>query len=244
MRYIEKNYQSQAVIDYEAELKQNVLDEKSLADPAVHPNTDGSGVYDMVRSFHGFPALKQQMYYDQGGICCYCGRRLEYPNHPQYIVEHVTPKESDRSLAGEYKNLLLSCRPSAEEEKLRYNAPKKERDMFFHCDKSKGAIPITYSPLQEDCGTRFRYDEFGGVTVADYTDNAALEDLQTLNLKCDWLKRRREAALEGELFDENHELLSDDELRQRLQTIMERDDNGMYAEFCFVIKDAIEHILA
>lgn len=244
MKYIEKDYLAQAVTDHEAELKLNKLDERSLADPTVHPHLSGPAVYEQIGSFQGFPALKQQMYCDQGGICCYCGRRLVYPDHPQYIVEHVIPKESDRTLAGEYKNLLLSCRPSAEEEALRKEAPKRVRDKFFHCDKSKGAMPITYSPLQENCDTHFRYDEFGDVTVVDATDTAALQDLCTLNLKCEWLKRRRKAAIEGELYDENNELLPDEELRNRLKTIMERDVNGMYAEFCFVIKDAIEHVLA
>lgn len=243
MKYIEKDYNSEAVTDYEAELAKNQLDENSLADPEVHPASNGAAVYDMVRSFSSFPALIQQMFKEQGGICCYCGRKLEYPNHPQYIIEHVKPKESDRRLAGEYKNLLLSCRPSSEEEELRKKASRKERTRFFHCDKSKSSTPITYSPLQRDCGTRFRYDEFGDVNVVDDSDADALHDLQTLNLKCDWLKKRRMAALIGELYDENNELLPDDELRQRLQTIMERDGNGMYVEFCFVIKDAIEHIL-
>lgn len=244
MRYIEKDYQAKAVTDHDDELKRNGLDEGSLSDSEERPRLDGPAVYEQVRSFKSFPALKQQMYADQGGICCYCGRRLVYPNHPQYIVEHVIPKESNRQLAGEYKNLLLSCRPSDEEEASRKEAPKRERDRFFHCDKSKGAIPITYSPLQKDCDTRFCYDEFGDVTIADPSDAVAQKDLCTLNLKCEWLKRRRLAAIAGELYDENNELLPDEELRRRLHTIMERDNDGMYAEFCFAIKGAIEHILA
>lgn len=246
MKYVDKDFQSQAVIEHNAELRQNQLDEVSLTNPAVHPNLDGAAVYDQVGSFNSFPTLKQQMYNEQGGICCYCGRKLEYPNHPllaQYIVEHVKPKEIDRTLAGEYKNLLLSCRPTDEEELLRKDAPKRERKSFFHCDKSKGSTPITYSPLQLDCDTRFCYDEFGDVNVVTSTDVAAIQDLVTLNLKCHWLKARRSAAIEGELFDENYELLPEEELRERLTTIMQRDANGFFTEFCFVIKGAIEHVL-
>ena len=243
MKYIETNFNSPTVIDYETELKLNELDEESLSDSAKHPCLGGSDVYDQVRSFDGFTALKQQMYEDQGGICCYCGSRLKYPNHPQYIVEHVIPKESNRQLAGEYKNLLLSCRPSEKEEDLRKAASRKEQKKFFHCDKSKGSTPITYTPLQKDCDSRFRYDEFGDVDVADKTDDCAIQDLRTLNLKCEWLKRRRKDAIAGELYDENNQLLPDDELRERLKTIMERNNEGMYAEFCFVVKDAITHIL-
>lgn len=244
MKYVEKDFHAPAVVDYDAELKQNQLDEVSLSNSAVHPTLNGTAVYDQIGSFKSFPALKDQMFYEQGGICCYCGRRLEYPNHPQYIVEHVKPKEADRTLAGEYKNLLLSCRPSDEEEKLRKDAPKRERNDFFHCDRAKGSTMITYSPLQTDCDTHFFYDEFGDVDVATATDAAAVKDLATLNLKCQWLKTRRRAAIEGELFDENYELLPENELRDRLATIMQRDADGLFAEFCFVIKDAIKHILA
>lgn len=247
MKYVDKDFQSQAVVDLDAELRLNQLDEASLTNPATHPTLDGPAVYDQVRSFDSFHALKQQMYDDQGGICCYCGKKLEYPNHPllaQYIVEHVKPKEADRTLAGEYKNLLLSCRPTDEEEQLRKDAPRKEKNAFFHCDKAKGSMPITYSPLQTDCGTHFCYDEFGDVNVANSNDAAAVQDLITLNLKCHWLKTRRAAAIEGELFDENYELLPEDELRDRLTSIMQRDANGNFTEFCFVIKGAIEHVLA
>lgn len=244
MKYVEKDFTAQAVTDHDAELKLNQLDEESLSDPAIHPTLDGPAVYEQVGSFKSFPGLKSQMYKDQGGICCYCGQRLVFPNHPQYIVEHVKPKESDRTLAGEYKNLLLSCRPTDEEEEQRKNAPKKVRNDFFHCDKSKGSAPITYSPLQQDCETRFVYDEFGEIEVADKEDANAKADLDTLNLKCKWLKTRREAAIEGELFDENYELRPEEELRDRLNTIMQRDANGMFTEFCFVIKGAIEHVLA
>lgn len=242
MKYIEKDFQSQTVIDYEVELKNNQLDEHSLSNPAVHETMKGPSVYDQVKSFMNFSDLKKQLFKDQGGICCYCGRRLEYPNHPPYIVEHVVPKESDRTLAGEYKNLLLSCRPSEEEEKLRKEVSKKAGRSFFHCDKSKEATPITYSPLDRLCESIFKYDEFGNVFVG-INDSDANKDLETLNLNCTYLINRRKAAIEGELFDENNELLPDEALRSRLDSIMKRNEDDSFVEFCFAIKGAIEHIL-
>lgn len=242
MKYIDKDFQSQTVIDYENELKTNQLDEQSLSNSAIHPTMNGPSVYDQVKSFENFCDLKTQLFKDQGGICCYCGRRLEYPKHPQYIVEHVVPKESDRKLAGEYKNLLLSCRPSEEEEKLRKEVSKKAGRSFFHCDKSKEATPITYSPLVRLCESIFKYDEFGNVFV-DINDSDANKDLETLNLNCTYLINRRKAAIEGELYDENNELLPDEELRTRLSSIMNRNADGSYVEFCFAIKGAIVHIL-
>ena len=62
-------------------------------------------------------------------------------------------------------------------------------------------------------------------------------------LDCRWLHDRRQAAIEGEIYDENYNLLPDDELQQRLETIMNKDANGKYTEFCFVIKNVIEGLL-
>lgn len=241
MKHVEKHCDSLEVMAYQAELKAARLDKSSLSDIEVHPSLNGAAVYDMVKSFHTFDGLKSRLFTDQGGICCYCGCRLQYPTHPQYIVEHVYPKEKDRTLAGEYENLLLSCRPSDQEERERLSTPRKERKHFFHCDKSKGSKVLSITPLQTDCSNHFIYDEFGGI---DGDGDEAKNDIDTLNLKCAWLCRRREAAIEGAIYDEDGNLLSDDELRQQLSTVMRLDAEGMNAEFCFVIKDVIERLLS
>lgn len=241
MKYIEKHSDAPEVVSYEKELKEGRLDRDSLRDSSVHPALNGAGVYDMVRDLKTFPALKNRMFADQGGICCYCGCRLEYPNHPQYIVEHVFPKEHDRTKAGEYDNMLLSCRPSSEEEEKRKAAAKKERRMFFHCDKSKESKVLGHTPLQKDCQDFFRYDEFGGV---DGLNETAQKDVEVLNLGCDWLRTRRMAAINGEILDEEGKLLDDEQLRHRLESIMLRNKDGQYAEYCFVIYNVISNLLA
>ncbi len=241
MKYIEKHMDSSVAVAYQAELHVAQLDRASLSDANVHLALNGADVYDMVKSLPTFNGMKRLLFADQGGICCYCGCRLQYPTHPQYIVEHVFPKEKDRTLAGEYGNLLLSCRPSDQEERERMSVPKKERKHFFHCDKSKGADVLSINPLQMDCPTHFKYDEFGGI---EGDGEVANKDIATLNLGCEWLCRRREAAIEGAIYDEDGNLLSDDELRQQLNAVMRLDAEGMHAEFCFVIKNVIERLLS
>lgn len=244
MKHIEKDFQSKDAVAYKTELCKGQLDEESLKDPAIHQGANGSDIYQLVRSMQPFfNKLKAHMYAEQGGICCYCGQRLVYPNHPyqaQYIVEHVYPKEKDRTIAGEYKNLLLSCHPTDEEEAARLKVSKSQRKKFFHCDKSKEAEMLTYTPLQPDCSQHFEYDEFG---VVKGTDRNAEKDIEILNLNCEWLKKRREAAIIGELYDDNNALFSDRELRQRQQAVMKRDSNNLHSEFCFVIEGAIKHLL-
>ncbi len=239
MKYIEKDFSSDAVVAYNGELRNAKLDAESLGCDNCHPSASGGDVFDMVKSLHSFEGLKEQMFKDQGGICCYCGRRLLYPTHPQYIVEHVLPKERHRELAGEYRNLLLSCRPSEEEELQRGKAKRRERGKFFHCDKSKGADGIEVTPLQPNCQSRFLYDVFGEVQGADV---AANRTLAVLNLNCDWLRKRRQAAIEGAMFD-GDTLLSDDELRIQAVDVMERDADGLHKEYCFAIAGAISRFL-
>lgn len=76
MKYIEKNFEACEVVAYEKELTKAKLDKESLADKSIHPSLQGPDVYDMVKSFSTFKDLKEWMFKEQGGICCYCGCRL------------------------------------------------------------------------------------------------------------------------------------------------------------------------
>lgn len=239
MKYIEKDFADVVVVAYEDELKANQLDKSSLANPRVHPTLKGPDVYDLVKSFVHFNNLKNKMLQDQGGICCYCGQILKFPKHPPYIVEHVFPKERCRELAGEYENLLLSCRPTDKEEENRRDAHDNGNN-FWHCDKRKGNITITYTPLQPDCNSHFIYYVSGEIQGCD---QHAQEDINTLGLNCEYLKRRRKEAIFAVLHDEDGQLLPNDILEKYLSVVMERKTDNTLREFCFVIAGALDNFL-
>ena len=240
MKYIVKNLGTPAVLTHEAELATCHLDETSLSGPNdLFPSYSGADLYNLVRDMATFPALKEQLYEDQGGICCYCGMKLDYPFDPQYRVEHVIPKEIHRELVGEYKNLLLSCRATKEETDARNAAPKKKRRDFMHCDEKKGSSEIVYSPLNPACETVFVYKQDGSICGANQNANS---DIKTLGLDCDYLVRRRKEALEV-IFD-GDELLPEDLLRDFKEKVMTRDADNRFAEFCFVISNVIGQILS
>lgn len=238
MKYIEKDYSSSAVQQYEQELKEAQFDRESLSNPEIHKSCRGGDIYDMVKSMTSFNNLRLQMLKDQGNICCYCGRRLfsdKHSNSTQYVVEHVVPKSLDRTLAGEYGNMLLSCRM------LNIKKGDAEWDAdSWHCDKSKENKQLHHTPLDVDCGDYYSYDVFGHVNGKDEDTRC---DIDILNLNAKYLTELRVAAIEGELFDENANLLSDEELRSRLDTIMNTDINGWHSEFCFAIAGAIRNVL-
>lgn len=239
MKYIEKDFSSDAVVKFCAELKENRLDKESLSDPSVHPTLTGPKVYSQVCSFRYFNALKEQMYKDQGGICCYCGQKLTTSSYfSPYIVEHVIPKSECRQLAGEYENLLLSCRSDLKEEgQQELNKKNKEG---WHCDKRKENHRLTYNPLQRECGNHFRYLESGDI---DGNDELAKKDIKTLGLDCKYLVKRRKMAIDTILHDEDGNLLADEVLEQYLQVIMNRKPDNTFREFCFVIAGALNNFL-
>lgn len=236
MKYIEKDFKDSKVLEYEEELINNKLDKNNLINPQIHPTLKGADVYDQVKSFKHFNDLKDQMFQDQGGICCYCGQALKYPNHPPYIVEHVTPKETCRELAGEYENLLLSCRPTDDEEEERKTSHKKN-NMFWHCDKLKDNKVLTYTPLQPDCSSHFRYYESGEV---EGLDNEAKNDIKTLGLNCKYLINRRKAAIFAVLHDLDGNLLPNDELEKYCAVVMNRKTDNTFPEFCFVLAGVLD----
>lgn len=239
MRYIEKDYTDAVVVAYEDELKTNQLDKTSLSEPHIHPTMKGRDVYEQVKSFEHFNELKTKMLQDQGGLCCYCGQVLKYLKTPPFIVEHVFPKERCRELAGEYENLLLSCRPTDEEEEDRIDVHDNGKK-FWHCDKRKGNNTITYTPLQPDCSSHFIYYESGEVHGCD---EHAQEDVKTLGLNCEYLKRRRKEAIFAVLYDEDGQLLPNDILEKYLSVVMERKADNTLREFCFVIAGALNNFL-
>lgn len=236
MRYIEKHFDTPTVILHEQELKKLNLDEDSLLYSNAHAGKLGGQLYENVRDMPTLSALKKQMYSEQGGVCCYCGMKLEYPFNPQYRVEHVLPKETHRELVGEYKNLLLSCRATKKEIELRADTskPKTMRKGYIHCDESKGSQEITYSPLNRTCENAFWYDLNGKI---HYNDEEAKKDIKTLGLDGEYLNSRRKAAIDS-LW-----VLNEDELIAFRDGLLHPNAEGKYAEFYFVIIDAINQLL-
>ena len=241
MRYIEKDFSCENidVIAYETELIENKLDKCNLSDAAIHPTMSGPDVYDVVKSFVSFKKLKQAMLREQGYICCYCGQSIK---DSTCIVEHVLPKSKYRHLAGEYENLLLSCKPTQEEEteRKKTGGNKKNNIKYWHCDKLKENEELNYTPLQNDCASHFIYLDNGEVKGDDMLANA---DIKTLGLNCNYLKNRRYNAILGAIFDEDNTLISNEEMEQYATLVMKRKQDDSLVEFCFVIAGAINHLL-
>lgn len=248
MRYIEKHFDAPAIIQHEYELASANLNEANLLKRKETETLDGNILYkEQIRSKEYIPHWKDlqvQMCQDQGGVCCYCGLKLQFPDTQHYSVEHVLPRSRFPELVGEYKNLLLSCHSSDEERALLKETvhSKKGRRKYLHCDEFKNDKELHYSPLQVDCALHFSYKLNGEVKGSD---KEAEEDIETLNLNCHSLKERRRKQMLAYSFltANSQEMLDIDSLRAYRKEVEKRDANGNHGEFYFVIADLLDQLL-
>ena len=243
MRQIQKDYETNVVKQHKAELKAARLDEDSLLDPANYPGDTGKKLYKYVRDIKIIPHfwdLKHQMYEEQGGICCYCGLKIfKDSNGRKMSVEHLVPKGIQRELVGEYKNLLLSC-TIINDDTLLLGVNSINDSSLQHCDDSKGNAILNHTPLDINCERLFVYDSVGKVRGIDENVKA---DIVTLGLNCQLLIERRKAAL-SIFFDDDGNMVSENELEIISNTIMLPDANNNLREFCFVIKQVADSFIS
>lgn len=109
-----------------------------------------------------------------------------------------------------------------------------------HCDNHKGGEPITVTPLQENCETRFRYDlQTGEIKEKDEKDTDAFQTIKVLGLNNNTdLKRRRLKLIEqaGSLIQtifQNPEI-DHVETIQGLIGKYEEQENDMFQPYFFV----------
>lgn len=249
MRYIEKHHDAPIVVQHEQELSQAGLDEASLTTrKATGEKLDGSTLYKKIRSTENIPhwqLLKDYLNEEQGGVCCYCGAKLQYPDTGHYSVEHVRPRSKYPELVGEYRNLLLSCHCSESERADINNNVHNRRDRLrlLHCDEYKKDEELHYTPLDADCPKHFSYKIDGSVQGDSKEANS---DIATLNLNCKALQDRRREQMLSYLFAETAngpEMLDKDSLSAFRRAVGQRGTDGNYCEFYFVIADIIDQLL-
>lgn len=170
--------------------------------------------------------LDDSLLAEQGHICCYCGWRVGVIESDHHI-EHVVPGRSATDPGAlDYRNLLISCGPvwqDAREQPIR-SGPRH----LQHCGGHRGETPLPISPLLVDCTDYFIYTDDGRVIPSHRNRELAQQTIDILNLKADWLSRRRAAAIQA------LEGLSVVEL-QRLRSRCNQIIDGFLSEFCFVV---------
>ncbi|MDQ7015932.1 MAG: retron system putative HNH endonuclease [Gammaproteobacteria bacterium] len=165
-------------------------------------------------------AVKQALMQEQGGLCCYCERRLsEADSH----IEHFRPQSDLGVDALEFANMLCSC-----QNQLRQGEPR-------HCGNAKGDWfdeAVLVSPLESDCESRFSYLGNGCIKPSVSNDNFASETIHHLALDIPKLRALRAAVITPFL----DEYLTDEELKRFAEGYLQQQNDGLYGEFWSVIK--------
>lgn len=216
MKYITKHSQPQELIAWICDKQR---DEKNLSLSWNYDDMSGN-----VRQ-----AVKSSLIREQGGICCYTGRRITPENSH---IEHLKPQASCiKHEDTDYSNLLAAYPSSNASTECEYGAhPKKkwyDKHLFVH-------------PLRRDCETRFRYHLNGKIGSRISGDEGASATIQQLRLDHSELEKMRESAIYTMLFEEK---LSKTQVERLMAAMDNRDGNGNFRPFCFVLKQACEKYL-
>lgn len=151
--------------------------------------------------------LKHALIAEQGGICCYCERRLDDKDSH---IEHLNPQCYSPEGQLDFQNMLCSCQK---------HLKKKEP---LHCGNSKGDKSISITPLQADCTDHFTYTMDGYIKGVDDTSQHVITVLQ---LDIDKLNDLRKQVIEPFIID-----ISLEEAQEFAKIYLEKKE-GQLGEF-------------
>lgn len=179
-------------------------------------------------------ATKRALFAEQGHLCCYCGRRIvDGDSHVEHFVPR-SPKTGDPSLTFSWDNLLASCQANL------------TRGDPIHCGIKKGDwydASLLVSPLDASCEARFRFELDGRVRAAHEADPAAAETIRRLDLDGPRLRGLRKGVIDGLFAMLEHELALD-EYERLAKELAQRDRDGRFASFCFVLVPVLDFFCA
>ena len=160
-------------------------------------------------------SVKSSLSKEQGGICCYCERRLDMNDSH---IEHFKPQSKYPADSLAYSNMLCSCQSKIDKKEPRHCGILKEN--WF--DKE-----LLVSPFDQTCQKRFAFLGNGEIKPNNDNDPAAVETIKNLGLGIPKLNSLRAKAIEP-FLDEN---LSDNELQQFVSSYLRKDSEGQFGEF-------------
>jgi len=172
--------------------------------------------------------LRSALMAEQGGICCYCERRLSAEDSH---IEHLRPQSDPMVDPLDFGNLLCSC-----QNQIRRGTPR-------HCGTLKddwNEPEMMVSPLDPNCESRFAYDGDGVIRPAIADDRGALMTIEKLGLAISRLNDLRARVIEP-FLDED---LSPEEVRLFVAGYLARDESGRYGEFWTTIRHLFGGLIA
>ena len=173
--------------------------------------------------------VKQHLLEEQGRLCCYTGMRVNSENSH---IEHFKPQsECEEHEDVDYRNLLVAYPDTSK--RCQFGAYAK--DNWYDEDR-------LVSPLHRSCETKFLFKQSGKIAPSDNEDEAAVETIKRLCLDDPSLEEMRQRKIDELLFPDNRPLRRA-QMQRLIQRLYDRDRNGRFVAFCFVIKQVAQDLL-
>jgi uncharacterized protein (TIGR02646 family) len=199
-------------------------------------NANSNNDYDSLVGHIAHKELKIQLLKEQGYLCAYTGQRI---TSKTCHLEHIIPQKICRN--GEdvdYRN-LIACFPEAGgDTSYGFGAPIKagwwEPALFV-------------SPLSDDCERRFSFKWSGHVCAEPENYLPAVETIKVIGLDHENLRKLRSKNISGFFGFSKHSAdkpLTRKQAQQLLGKIDQKDPNGQFIEYCFVIKQLLPKYIA
>lgn len=153
--------------------------------------TMGVRAYDYGASYSVLRNVSKARAYliaEQHHLCAYCQRKITLSNSS---IEHVIPKDFNKSLSTNYTNLVAVCKQQDMDSKRRY-----------HCDKEKGnkiIVPLIFlsnsAPSETTASYYFKANSNGEISPKDSLDEFSKAQvnsfIEILNLNHENLTQNR-----------------------------------------------------
>ena len=173
--------------------------------------------------------LRQALLNEQGGLCAYCMRRINY-----------TPGDTTTTRIEHIKSRKQSLNEGKPEETLSYNNMvlccdgNIAKDGDFHCDRSKEDSPISFTPFEQHVIDTISYCSMDGRIKSSNPDYD--EDLnKTLNLNHPILKGNRKETIKGLVKALGKEKWKRKDLEEKLKRYTDTTSNRQLHPYCGVI---------
>lgn len=186
--------------------------------------------------------VKEYLLIEQGFICCYCQQRVEL--NEKTTIEHFEARKKYPSKMFNYENIFACCDGGQGERTKQEN---KTEIIPKYCGHAKENETLSINPLDDNCESHFRYSfnfDFDDpeVQIEDLSPEAK-DAIQKLNLDIQKLRSARGKAIVELIYDENNEIISDEEIEILFSIIKQKSEDKKFRPFCVVLEHVLQSLL-
>lgn len=196
--------------------------------------------------------LKDHLLREQGFLCCYTGILIDTnTSHIEHLKPYSICRDEKKYEDVNYFNLVTAY-PSSNYESQDYEVnqlSKKKKNKSQECPFGAHAKRNWYephnfvTPLQSDCEDRFKFYDDGKVEAQDEQDTATKETIEKLVLDHQRLIDLRKEAIKEALFPDDIELNELDIRAIAEGLYSQKDQDGKFSQFCFVIEQLAKQLI-